>query len=134
MSKVTFDTNIKYIYVPNKIQEQRGLSSEYYRGLISKCEDAENNICKILNKYSPNKIIFENKNYKLKIIDNTKVWDVDNTPSILFNKLKDNIKLKIFILYYNYQISKKISLNHIGDLKYRIGNLDIHIYNVLRKL
>ena len=75
MPTVLFNDNIEIITIPNRYEEDRMLSPEYYRGLISKCEYAEENICRLINRYSSNKIIIENDKYdeNIKIFDSTKV-------------------------------------------------------------
>ena len=136
MPTVLFNDNIEIITIPNRYEEDRMLSPEYYRGLISKCEYAEENICRLINRYSSNKIIIENDKYdeNIKIFDSTKGWDEDDLPCKLLNDLKNKIKLKIFILYYNYQITQQIKLNHIGNIRYTIGNIIIYANKVLRKM
>ncbi len=130
---VYFNEEKNEVYmITNNQEESRSLGSEYFRGLITNCEDSEREIVKIINENCKNQIILV-QDTALTVRDLDKEWCNDDTVILFMNRLKYDDSFKSnFCKLFDMEVNKKIKSMALNYFEMRFQNIIFKFSKVLK--
>ena len=125
MRKIKYDSSNNIFTVDSKYDYDRSFGSEYYRGIICKCEEAEERIVNIINYNNFYKIINnEDMGLHFKIRNLDIDWNSDESPLLFEKRFISDCDFKQSVLKL---INDKISENKKIIVNNELNNIIVNI-------